>query len=130
MLNSNSVLENMTISKPSLKTIISLLLFLLASGIQHDCHEYLSTLKKYTLPGHPIFQWVLCPHYTCECIIYLALATVAAPKGQVINKTISAALLFTIANLAITAESTRAWYAQKFGTEIIEQRWRMVPMLY
>merc|ERR1712093_651049 len=33
---------------PSLKTCIAVLLFLLASSIQHVCHEHLASLKKYT----------------------------------------------------------------------------------
>jgi 3-oxo-5-alpha-steroid 4-dehydrogenase 3 / polyprenol reductase len=65
-----------------------------------------------------------------ECAIYLALAIVAAPQGQVLNKTISTILLFTFANLAVTSNSTRAWYAQKFGEEKIKQRSRMIPYIY
>jgi 3-oxo-5-alpha-steroid 4-dehydrogenase 3 len=38
--------------------------------------------------------------------------------------------LFTIVNLGITAESSRIWYASKFGAESIAQRWRMVPFVY
>jgi 3-oxo-5-alpha-steroid 4-dehydrogenase 3 len=63
-------------------------------------------------------------------MIYLALAIVAAPRGQLLNTTISAALLFTATNLAITAESTRLWYSEKFGADKIKKRWRMMPFLY
>jgi 3-oxo-5-alpha-steroid 4-dehydrogenase 3 / polyprenol reductase len=113
-----------------LKTLLAVLLFFLASGVQHDCHKYLASLKKYSLPENRTFQWVLCPHYTCDCIIYLSLAIVAAPDAQVLNKTISTVLLFTIVNLGITAESSRKWYAEKFGAERIAGRWRMVPFVY
>jgi 3-oxo-5-alpha-steroid 4-dehydrogenase 3 len=122
--------KEVSISMPSLKAFIAVPLFLLASGIQRNCHEYLSRLKKYALPEHPLFLWVICPHYTSECVIYLALAIVAAPSGHLLNKTISAVLLFTAVNLAITAESTRVWYSQKFGADKIKERWRMVPFLY
>lgn len=121
---------SITLSKPSIKTFIAVPLFLLSSGIQHDCHEYLSNLKKYTLPDHPWFRRILCPHYTSECIIYLSLAIVSAPSGHIFNKTLSTAFLFTVVNLAITAESTRAWYAQKFGKDKVDGRWRMIPFLY
>ena len=93
----------------------------IASVLQHDSHVYLTNLKKYTLPERRLFRWILCPHYTSECAIYLALAIVAAPQGQVLNKTLSTVLLFTVANLTITSNSTRAWYAQKFGEEKIKQ---------
>src|SRR5450432_2771609 len=122
LLLSPSPLESITFSKPSLKTCAALPLFLLASGIQHKCHVYLAGLNKYTLPEHPLFQRVLCPHYTSECAIYIALAIVAAPQGQILNMIVSGSLLFTATNLAITAESTRVWYAQKFGPEKIETR--------
>lgn len=123
-------LEHISLSRPSLKTSFSIPLFLLASRIQHDCHKYLSSLEKYTLPEHPFFWRVLCPHYTSECMIYLALAIVASPRGQLLNTTISTALLFTASNLAITAELTRLWYSEKFGADKIKKRWRMVPFLY
>ena len=123
-------LEHMSLSRPSLKTFLAVPLFLLASKIQHDCHEYLSSLEKYTLPEHPFFRQVLCPHYTSECMIYLALAILAAPRGQLLNTTLSTTLLFTATNLAITAESTRLWYSGKFGADKIKKRWRMVPVLY
>jgi 3-oxo-5-alpha-steroid 4-dehydrogenase 3 len=110
--------------------LLAVPLFFLASGVQHNCHKYLASLKKYSLPEKGTFQWVLCPHYTCDCIIYLSLAIVAAPDGQILNKTISTVFLFTIVNLGITAESTRGWYAEKFGAERIAGRWRMVPFVY
>lgn len=120
----------MVVGKPSIKTIIAFPLFVVASGIQHDCHEYLASLKKYTLPEHPIFHPLLCPHYTCECLIYLSLAIVAAPNGQILNKTIVTALAFVAINLGVTAETTREWYVQKFGEEKLKGRWRMIPLLY
>lgn len=123
-------LEHISLSKPSLKTFLAVPLFLLASKVQHDCHVYLSSLEKYTLPDHLLFRRVLCPHYTSECMIYLALAIVAAPRGRLLNTTISTALLFTSTNLAITAESTRVWYSGKFGGNKIKERWRMVPFFY
>jgi 3-oxo-5-alpha-steroid 4-dehydrogenase 3 len=122
-----SVLE---FSKPSLKTAIALPLFVAASYAQFECHKHLASLKKYTLPHYPLFQSIVCPHYTSECLIYVAIAIVAAPKGQIVNKTLLAGLGFVISNLAITADSTRSWYVKKFGEENLQGRWRLVPYLY
>ena len=122
--------EHISPSRPSLKTLIAVPLFLFASRVQHDCHVYLSNLKKYTLPEHPLFRLILCPHYTSECVIYLSLAILAAPEGQLLNTTMLTTLLFTATNLAITAESTRRWYSDKFGADMIKDRWRMIPFLY
>jgi 3-oxo-5-alpha-steroid 4-dehydrogenase 3 len=118
------------ISSPSVKTLIAVSIFLLASWIQHDCHKYLASLKKYTLPDHQLFQFVVCPHYTSECLVYIAIAIVAAPKDQLLNRTVLAGLGFVVSNLAVTADSTKKWYVEKFGLEKVAGRWRMVPYLY
>ncbi|KAL1876053.1 hypothetical protein Plec18167_005314 [Paecilomyces lecythidis] len=117
-------------SVPRPRTLLCLPLFLLASGLQHDCHHYLASLKKYTLPDHPLFLWIVCPHYTAECVIYLSLALLAAPAGETINKTVLSGLLFVAVNLGITAASSKRWYMQKFGAENVRNRWKMIPFLY
>lgn len=113
-----------------MKTFVAVPIFLVASGIQHDCHVYLASLKKYTFPDHQLFRVVVCPHYTCEILIYLAIAIVAAPKGQVLNSTVLSGVGFVVSNLGVTADSTRKWYAEKFGAEKVAGRWRMVPFIY
>jgi 3-oxo-5-alpha-steroid 4-dehydrogenase 3 len=117
-------------STPSLKTAIAIPLFVLASAVQHECHKHLASLKKYTLPDTGFFQYVVCPHYTSECIIYATIAIAAAPTGRVMNRTVLAGLGFVISNLAVTADSTRKWYVEKFGEEELRGRWRMVPCVY
>ncbi|PVH72118.1 hypothetical protein DL98DRAFT_470822 [Cadophora sp. DSE1049] len=118
------------LGSPSLKTCIAVPMFLLASSIQHTCHKHLASLKKYTLPQQYWFQKVVCPHYTSECMIYVAIAIVAAPPGQWLNKTVLAGLGFVASNLGVTADSTRRWYVKKFGAEKLAGRWKMVPYLY
>jgi 3-oxo-5-alpha-steroid 4-dehydrogenase 3 len=113
-----------------MRTVIFLPIFLVASGVQNDCHRYLASLPKYTLPEHPIFVEIVCPHYTAECLIYLSLAFMAAPRGALINKTIFTVLLFCATNLGATADSTKRWYEEKFGTEKVSGRWRMIPKVW
>lgn len=120
----------MELSQPSMKTLVGFPLFLLASGIQHICHKHLASLKKYTLPQQLFFQSIVCPHYTSECMIYVAIAIVAAPQGYVLNRTVLAGLGFVVSNLAVTADSTRKWYVEKFGADKLAGRWRMVPYVY
>lgn len=115
---------------PTLRTFLCVPLFLIASGLQHDCHHFLFSLKKYTLPDHPVFRGIACPHYGAECIIYLSLALLAAPPGQVINKTMLACLAFVAVNLGITAQTTKQWYMQRFGREKVQGRWLMIPYIY
>lgn len=122
--------KQLDFSRPSLRTSVSVALFIIASKVQNACHVHLATLKKYTMPQHRLFSAVVCPHYTSECILYLAIAIVAAPAGQVLNRTVIAGLGFVFANLAVTADSTRTWYMEKFGADSVAGRRRMIPYLY
>ncbi|KAI9888828.1 MAG: hypothetical protein M1814_006231 [Vezdaea aestivalis] len=114
----------------SVLQLLGMLLFILASGMQFDCHAYLASLEKYTLPKHPIFNTVVCPHYMAECVIYLSFAIIAAPTGRLLNQTLVATLIFVLVNLSVTAESTKAWYAKKFGPDSVKGKPRMIPFIF
>lgn len=118
------------VGAPSLKTWIGLLPFFMSSGVQHDAHAYLASLEKYSLPRHPLFHRLVCPHYLAECVIYASLMVLAAPKGLMLNSTIWCALLFVACNLGVSAGHTRRWYEMKFGKETIATRWNMIVGLY
>lgn len=134
--------KDLIIPQPSLKSFIGILLFILASGVQHDCHAYLASLKDrpsaeakdsksgYRMPDHPAFNVSITPHYFAECLIYLALAIAAAPRGEWINWTIASALTFVVVNLGVTAYGTRAWYEQRFGAAAVRGKARMIPILF
>ncbi|KAL8737367.1 MAG: hypothetical protein Q9181_001742 [Wetmoreana brouardii] len=130
ILHSHSPFRGITFSAPSIRTMLGVPLFLLASGIQHDCHAYLASLPKYTVPNHPIFHTAVCPHYTAECVIYLSLAIIGSPEGAWVNRTVFTALVFVATNLAVTASTTKEWYVQKFGKEKVGHRWRMIPFVF
>ncbi|KAH6653914.1 hypothetical protein BKA67DRAFT_658253 [Truncatella angustata] len=115
---------------PSVKELIGLSSFLLAWSMQHRCHKHLSDLAKYSLPNRGMFRYLICPHYTCECLLYLSLAIVAAPEKQLFNKTLLCGSIFVATNLGVTAAGTRNWYAGKFGEEMIIDKWNMIPLIY
>ena len=131
-------LADLSISAPSLRTLFSLCLFAMASGIQHDCHAYLASLKpkdpvvksEYKLPAHPAFNLTVTPHYAAECMIYVAFSLLAAPEGCWANWTMVAALFFVAGNLGVTAHGTHKWYARRYGRKAVGGRWRMVPFVY
>ncbi|KAG9246391.1 3-oxo-5-alpha-steroid 4-dehydrogenase-like protein [Calycina marina] len=122
--------HSLEISWPSMRSSIATVIFAVASLSQHGCHVYLASLKKYTLPDRGLFGLVVCPHYTCECLVYIAIAVVAAPKDRVLNTTVLSGLGFVVTNLAVTADSTLEWYAEKFGADKVRGRKRMVPFLF
>lgn len=124
-----SALVNLSLT-PSIRSLLFVPIFLLASGIQHDAHAYLASLRKYSLPTHPMFQLLVCPHYTAECIIYLSMALLGAHSQQWLNWTISSALMFVTINLGVTAKGTKQWYAQKYGVDAVRRRYIMVPLLW
>ncbi|CZS99887.1 related to DFG10 protein [Rhynchosporium agropyri] len=127
---SHNGLSSLEVGLPSIKTSIAASVFVSASIVQHECHKHLASLKKYSLPRQYWFQRVICPHYTSECAVYLAIALLAAPPGQLFNKTVLAGLGFVASNLGVTADSTRKWYVTKFGAEKLDGKWRMIPYLY
>ena len=104
---------------------------LTAHMLQHSYHAYLYHLraenKGYQLPVHPVFSDLLCPHYTCETVIYLLLAFLAAPEGKTVNWTLFSSAFFVAVNLGVTAVGTKEWYIKKFGRDQVGPRKRMVP---
>lgn len=137
-------LDDIAIHGPSFRTIVSVLLFILASGFQHDCHAYLASLKSspqtkdgqqkqkpdYQLPTHPAFNGLVAPHYTAECVIYVALTILAAPQGAWLNWTLATALIFVVVNLGVTADVTKGWYQRRFGKGAVSHKARMVPRVW
>ena len=130
LMSTDVPLGDVRISAPSISTFVFLPVFLLASGIQHDTHAYLNSLRKYALPSHPAFGSIISPHYTAECAIYLSLAFLAAPKGQLVNRTLLAALTFVVIELGASADVSQKWYMKKFGAHSVEHKWRMIPGIW
>ncbi|KAI1124360.1 hypothetical protein F5Y10DRAFT_31729 [Nemania abortiva] len=117
------------IQVPPLKSVIASFVFLTAWFMQYRCHRYLAGLKKYSLPDDGLFRYLVCPHYTCECMLYLSLAVMAAPEGQLYNQTLACAVLFVSANLGVTAHGTKLWYGERFGSRV-KGRWKMIPVVF
>lgn len=113
-----------------LKSAVAVPVFLLAWANQYRCHAHLAGLKKYSLPEGGMFRHYICPHYTCECLIYLSMAVATAPRGSWCNRTLLCALVFVVANLGVTASGTRKWYADKFGVGAVANKWNMIPVFF
>ncbi|PHH80344.1 hypothetical protein CDD82_1816 [Ophiocordyceps australis] len=131
---SGAILEPWQSSSPNAlltwRVPLALALFAAATLKQNECHGHLASLKKYTLPNKGLFSRLVCPHYTCECVIYLAIALMAAPAGALFNRCVLSCLLFTIVNLGLTAHDTKQWYAQKFGAQQVANKWIMIPFVF
>ena len=77
-----------------------------------------------------MFRFLVCPHYTCECLLYLSMAVAGAPDGAAYNRTLICGLVFIVTNLGVTAGATRKWYMDKFGADADSKKWNMIPLLY
>lgn len=132
-MNSTSVEETAFSSESSLllspRTYLGLASFAVASAVQFQAHSYLANLRKYTLPTQGLFSYLIAPHYTAECVIYLSLAILGAPEQQTCNRTLLCATLLAAVNLGITAEGTKKWMLDKFRDQHhdIKSRWLLVP---
>ncbi|ETS85753.1 hypothetical protein PFICI_03778 [Pestalotiopsis fici W106-1] len=122
--------SSLSLHRPSVRQVGGVALFLIAWFVQYRCHEHLAGLKKYTLPQQGLFRYLICPHYTCECLLYLSLAIVAAPEGDWCNRTLLCGVIFVAVNLGTTASGTRQWYSEKFGSEEIKDKWSMIPLIF
>ena len=127
----NPLLSPAAISRKPLDWL-TVLMFVIESVDQHNHHLYLASLRKYSLPDADAFKQVIAPHYTAECLIYLSLALLDAPRGRFLNRTMLCALIFVVVNLGVTAERTKTWMLDKFPERRndIQKRWHMVPLLY
>jgi 3-oxo-5-alpha-steroid 4-dehydrogenase 3 len=113
-----------------IKMAVAVPAFLYAWINQYRCHAHLAGLKKYSLPEAGMFRSYVCPHYTCECVLYLAMAVATAPGGSLCNRTLLCAVFFIVVNLGVTAAGTRKWYAAKFGAKAVEGKWNMIPFVF
>lgn len=112
------------------KTIMGTSIYVVGWVKQNECHTHLAGLKKYTLPEQGWFRYIVCPHYTSECLIYLGISIASAPAEQTLNRTVVLGLVFVAINLGMTAAGTKQWYAQKFGADRLATRWRMIPFIF
>ena len=84
-----------------------------------------SSRSHYAVPRGDWFESVSSPHYTAECLLYAGLALVA---GARLFSRIAPMLAAIVANLALAARRTHAWYLETFP-EYPKNRWAMVPGL-
>lgn len=116
---------------------VALFLFVLASVYQVRCHSILIDLKRknfqipnevksqYSLPVGSLFEYVCCPHYLCEMIVYMSLFLVRPSPVQI------ASLVWVSVNLAVVAQQQFTYYQKRFPEEMKRKHIRrLVPFLW
>ncbi len=99
---------------------------------QYKCHCILANLRNnknktsgYSIPYSDWFDYVSCPHYLAEIVIYTSLWIFTGFK---LSSTL--VLLFVICNLVYSATETHKWYLEKFRETYPKNRKIIVPYLF
>ncbi|XP_043713866.1 polyprenol reductase 2-like [Telopea speciosissima] len=99
---------------------------------QSHCHSILGSLREhsektdeYVIPHGDWFEFVSCPHYLSEIVIYAGL--LVASGGS--DLTIWLLFIFVVANLTFAAAETHRWYSQNFDN-YPRNRHAIIPYIY
>lgn len=103
--------------------LIPILVFFLASYDQLSTHIILSKQKKYTLPDVGLFNYVVCPHYMDECLIYFSFLLVRPCIPLLMVMT------WVVINLSASANQSYIFYKNN-ETSNISSRYRIFPGIY
>lgn len=120
--------------------VLALCLFLWASYHQHVCHKILAGLRttrekgegqadrnnKYSQPDGDWFEWVSCPHFFAEILIYVAMLLCF-----VVSDVWSAwwlVVVYVVSTLSLSARQMHIWYLQKFE-DYPTQRRAIIPWI-
>lgn len=108
--------------------ILTILFFSYGNLMQYQSHTFLASLrrendKKYHLPKGGWFEYITCPHYLAEILIYfsLFLSSMTLTNGLL--------LFFVILNLISSACDTYDWYCDKFP-DFPKERRILIPYLF
>ena len=96
---------------------LACLVFLICNIVQHRCHVALADLRRQTIVrtySYPstnlFFRACTCPHYSAECCLYGSALFLVCPEAR---WAILSALLFTCANLTVTATHSLKAYQER-----------------
>ncbi|ONK63168.1 uncharacterized protein A4U43_C07F12110 [Asparagus officinalis] len=98
---------------------------------QLRCHQILGSLREnkrengYVIPHGDWFEYVSCPHYLFEIVIYAGI--LVASGG--LDFTLWLVLLFVVANLVFASAETHRWYHLKLDS-YPESRKAIIPFIY
>lgn len=99
---------------------------------QRHCHAILGSLREnqentelYVVPHGDWFEYVSCPHYLAEIVIYAGLLLASGCS----DLTLWLLFGFVVANLVFAASDTHRWYRQKFD-DYPRERFAVIPFVF
>ncbi|XP_065314471.1 polyprenol reductase-like isoform X1 [Gordionus sp. m RMFG-2023] len=119
-------------------------LFVLANISQFKCHTILANLRKdnkdkiinrnsYFIPRGFLFEYVTCPHYFCEILIYISTCLILVGNYGYENYstflTWYLASFFVVTNQICAAIMQHDWSIKKFGAAYPTNRKAIIPFV-
>ena len=80
---------------------------------------------EHAIPRGGWFDYVSCPHYLMEIIIYLSFLLIGGPR----HVTLLSVVIFVITNQLVAGYMTHRWYCTHFGSLYPAQRKAVIPFL-
>jgi len=115
----------------TMKVLIGLFICIIGQYEQYQHHFILSTLRDTTrnatlhvsIPYGKWFNYVSCPHYLAEILIYIGLTIIVqTPQTE-------ALLFWVVTNLCISAMTNHSWYLETFHEYAKLRRTAIIPFL-
>jgi 3-oxo-5-alpha-steroid 4-dehydrogenase 3 / polyprenol reductase len=129
---SPSLSLSLSLSLHLLSRLTAVFAFLSANYFQHKYHKILRSskfihgAKQYVFPQGGLFDYVCCPHYTCEICIYVCFFCLVSQKSTF------ALLVWVVSNLSVVAQVNLTWYKERFPAEAgLLRDWKCcIPFVY
>ncbi|GAM20061.1 hypothetical protein SAMD00019534_032360 [Acytostelium subglobosum LB1] len=120
--------------------LVKIIIFTLASYTQYQVHCILADIRNrsssstskssagkvvYEIPQGGLFNFVSCPHFLSEIVIYLSLLSLSNFNSI----TLWLLIIFTSLNLIHRSLDTHRWYKQTFKSQYPHQRMAIIPFV-
>jgi len=80
---------------------------------------------EHAIPRGGLFEYVSCPHYLMEIVIYLAFLLIGGYR----HVTLFSVVIFVVTNQLVAGYLTHRWYRAHFGTLYPVHRKAVIPFL-
>ncbi|KAH9413361.1 Steroid 5 alpha-reductase 3 [Dermatophagoides pteronyssinus] len=114
-------------------SMMIVIIFIASSIVQYQSHQILANLRNnkpntkndYFIPQGGLFDYISCPHYLSEIIIYVCLWLLSNRSNLW-----STMLMFVIVNQTIAAQISNRWYRKRFGDRYPKTIKALIPFMF